>query len=359
MTHPKCFISYSWDSNDHKDWVRHLASELQRNGVVTYLDQWDVYPGMDLPEYMETRIRESNFVLLVCTPIFAQKANASRGGVGYEKNIVTGEIFEGAVSPKKFMPLLRKGSQTESLPSYLKSRVYIDFRNDATFANSMELLLRHVYESPKYVRHPLGSRPRLGPVGIEQPTDVKQPSMQLQLGNFKDLYEFACSVNGLNMDKMEAAEWAEAWMERFADKNFETFKEVYDKGGYAWLAVVYDSLGNRNLNSWGKNNTGDWSDSKATTLRVGHRVNLRAIGHCSVSSKLEYRFSLQRSGRSFQIHQDWLPDPDWTWVVENLDIGREVCVMISVRRKKDYYQFGDADDYTYAVYEVLPAISRR
>jgi len=83
---------------------------------------------MDVTNYMETCIRESDFVLLVCTPIFAQKANVGLGGVGYEKGIVTGEIFADAASPKKFVPLLRKGNPRDSLPSYLKSRVYIDFK---------------------------------------------------------------------------------------------------------------------------------------------------------------------------------------------------------------------------------------
>jgi hypothetical protein len=93
MATAKCFISYSWDPDPHKDWVRGLAEQLEKNGVETLLDQWDVRLGADLPLYMETSVREADFALLVCTPAFAQKANAGRGGVGYEKSIVTGEIF--------------------------------------------------------------------------------------------------------------------------------------------------------------------------------------------------------------------------------------------------------------------------
>ena len=63
MAAPRCFISYSWDNDEHKDWVRCLATELQRNGVETRLDQWDTHPGMDVTNYMETCIRESDFVL--------------------------------------------------------------------------------------------------------------------------------------------------------------------------------------------------------------------------------------------------------------------------------------------------------
>jgi len=159
MASPKCFISYSWDSDDHKDWVKQLATELQNKGVFTHLDQWDVHPGMDLTKYMETCIRESDFVLLICTPIFAQKANGGIGGVGYEKSIVTGEIFQEAASTKKFVPILRKGKKADSLPSYLKSRAYIDFRNDDKFVLNLDELLRHLHQSPKYERPSLGQKP--------------------------------------------------------------------------------------------------------------------------------------------------------------------------------------------------------
>ncbi len=41
---PVCGISYSWDSDDHKNWVRKLAESLQQNGVKARLDQWTVAP---------------------------------------------------------------------------------------------------------------------------------------------------------------------------------------------------------------------------------------------------------------------------------------------------------------------------
>ena len=159
MSEPRVFISYSWDSEEHKSWVRHLAEILQENGVRVLLDQWDTYPGMDLPRYMETSVREADFVLLICTPHFARKANSASGGVGYEKIIVTGEIFEGSTSQKKFVPIIRKGQPKESLPSYLKSKVYIDFSNDSKFEKSLEKTLRHLHHIPEYIPPQIGSKP--------------------------------------------------------------------------------------------------------------------------------------------------------------------------------------------------------
>ena len=119
MAVPTCFISYPWESEDHKGWVRHLAEELQKNGVWTHLDQWDVSPGSDLTGYMERSVRESDFVILICTPTFAQKADGGTGGVGYEKRVVTGEIFQNTGNPSKFVPALRSGAGHQALPSTL------------------------------------------------------------------------------------------------------------------------------------------------------------------------------------------------------------------------------------------------
>src|SRR5260370_24888633 len=128
-----CFISYSWESKEHSQWVMNLAQCPQTNGVYVHLDQWDLKPGMDLLQYMEQSIRDSNYVLLICTPTFAKKANRGLGGVGYEKNIVSGEIFTKRSIDTKFVPIIRMGAPESSLPSYLQSKVFVDFRESVVF----------------------------------------------------------------------------------------------------------------------------------------------------------------------------------------------------------------------------------
>ncbi|MCX6653731.1 MAG: ABC transporter substrate-binding protein [Candidatus Bathyarchaeota archaeon] len=111
---------------------------------------------------METCIRECNFILLICTPKFSEKANRGEGGVGYEKIIVTGEIFQGIRSPNKIVPIIRIGEPAISIPSYLKSRLYIDLRDDSNYNFKLEELLRHIFEEPKYVRPVVGLKPSFG-----------------------------------------------------------------------------------------------------------------------------------------------------------------------------------------------------
>jgi len=161
MNPPQCFISYSWDNEDHSKWVRFLGEKLVRNGVETLLDQWDGYPGMDLQHYMESSIRASDYVIIVCTPNYAGKANSSEGGVGYEKNIISGDLFN-RIGHKKYIPILRSGKDYSSLPTYLKSKLCIDFRKDSKFPEALDILLRHIYQKKKYSPPPLGEAPVFG-----------------------------------------------------------------------------------------------------------------------------------------------------------------------------------------------------
>lgn len=65
---PTAFVSYSWDDDAQRIWVAGLAARLRSNGVDVTLDQWNAVPGDQLPAFMERSIRESRFVLVICTP---------------------------------------------------------------------------------------------------------------------------------------------------------------------------------------------------------------------------------------------------------------------------------------------------
>ena len=244
MSVPRCFISYSWDSEDHREWVRGLAEDLQRNGVFVHLDQWDVGPGVDLTSYMEASIRDSDVVLLICTPRFAEKANLGHGGVGYEKGIVTGEIFSGVGKPTKFVPVLREGDMSNAIPSYLKSRVLVDFRSDRDRDKGLEELLRNIHRIPRHARPSLGQKPVFDRASAPSKTLDEQPVektsnvlssakttggvTRFDIEKFKELRDFAFSVNGLNLTKAEADAWAQARLDNPRPFDIARFKELRD-----------------------------------------------------------------------------------------------------------------------------------
>lgn len=164
---PRVFVSYSWESENHKDWVRKLAERLRSKGVDARLDQWFVRLGESFTQFMEVEVRESNFVLVVCTPTYARKSNDREGGVGYEQQIVSGELVAGAPR-SKFVPAIRFGQPDASLeragcrenercavPTHFLAARYVDFRDDLAFEDGVDELVNHMLSMP--VVPPIGS----------------------------------------------------------------------------------------------------------------------------------------------------------------------------------------------------------
>ncbi|MDE0553655.1 MAG: toll/interleukin-1 receptor domain-containing protein [Candidatus Poribacteria bacterium] len=132
MQPPKVFASYSHDSDEHKEWVLGLSCKLRENGVDVILDQWDLGAGDDITLFMENGVRDSNRVLVICTDTYVRKANAGEGGVGYERLIVTAQLAQD-LGTKKFIPIIRQSSTDEKTPTFLATRLYIDFADDSKF----------------------------------------------------------------------------------------------------------------------------------------------------------------------------------------------------------------------------------
>ena len=139
MNTPKAFISYSWDTDAHKQWVAKLATDLRRDGVEAILDQWAAVPGDQLTAFMEKEIRENDYVLIICTPNYCLKSDTRKGGVGYEGDIMTAEVLsEGNHS--KFIPILAQGTWNESAPTWLKGKYYVDLCSDDNYTANYSVL---------------------------------------------------------------------------------------------------------------------------------------------------------------------------------------------------------------------------
>lgn len=161
MNAPRVFVSYSREGREHEAWVLEFASSLRRNGVDSVLDQWDLKPGHDMTLFMESQIRDSDFVILVCTPTYAEKSNIASGGVGYEKNIISAEMLQSRDLRPKFIPVLREGNFDTALPTYLGSKFAIDFRSSRDQTEALGELLRAIHEVPPPSKPPLGPNPFL------------------------------------------------------------------------------------------------------------------------------------------------------------------------------------------------------
>lgn len=155
---PKVFVSYSHDSEHHKDWVLTLSSRLVSNGVDVVLDQWDLTLGSDLPRFMEMGLTKSQRVLAICTQKYVEKANAGKGGVGYEKMILTAQLMQD-VTNDRIIPVIQNNDFAQPVPTFLSSRVYIDFRDANLYEARYAELIRDVHNQQIKPRPPLGLNP--------------------------------------------------------------------------------------------------------------------------------------------------------------------------------------------------------
>lgn len=155
------FISYSWDTEEHKKWVLTLANKLVKEGVNVILDRYELRPGKSLPHFVETAIKRANRILIVFTPNYKLKAEKRAGGVGYEYSIMNSELYKNQTNNERIIPVLRNGNSTDSIPEFMQQYIHIDMRNDENYENSYTDLLREIYDEPEIVKPEIGTKRKL------------------------------------------------------------------------------------------------------------------------------------------------------------------------------------------------------
>ncbi|MDW5445184.1 toll/interleukin-1 receptor domain-containing protein [Polaromonas sp. SM01] len=194
MTAPIVFVSYSHDSQEHKQWVLDLATRLRSSGIDSILDQWDLGPGGDLPHFMEQSIARASRILMICTERYVQKANAGSGGVGYEKMIVTADLLR-KIDSSRVIPIVRQRGTT-TLPIFLASKFYIDLSTEDQFETGFDQLLRDLLNAPLFVKPPLGAAPLLPAAGTAKRTQPN-PLTQFMLA-ISHIYEGSFNSGGVD-----------------------------------------------------------------------------------------------------------------------------------------------------------------
>ncbi len=158
---PKVFISYSWSSPQHEEFVLNLATKLMADGVDVRLDKLDLKEGYDKYHFMEQMVTDDNIskVLIVCDAKYQEKVNSKIGGVGTESQIISSEVYAKA-KQEKFIPIIAEldSSGNPCVPIFLKSRIFIDLSSDEKFGDEYDKLLRSIYNRP------LNNKPLLGKV---------------------------------------------------------------------------------------------------------------------------------------------------------------------------------------------------
>ena len=158
MSSKKVFISYSHDNEDHKAWVRQVASLLLGKGIDVILDQWDLRAGEDIPQFVENSILSSDRVLLVCTEKYVEKANLREGGVGLEALVINSSLMED-LGTTKFIAVIKQPKEKPALPNLIKSRLYINLSDEKTFESEIDHLVHEIHEIGHVEKPRVGDNP--------------------------------------------------------------------------------------------------------------------------------------------------------------------------------------------------------
>jgi hypothetical protein len=154
----RVFITYSHDSEDHKNRVLKLSADLRDGGVDCHLDQYVLFPAVGWARWMNEQIELADFVLVICTEIYNRRAIGQESlgiglGASWEGLRISQEIFEKNGRNTKFIPVIVAESDAPHMPKFLApfSRFCV-----AT-PEGMENLYRFLTAQPAAVKPPLGS----------------------------------------------------------------------------------------------------------------------------------------------------------------------------------------------------------
>jgi TolB-like protein len=139
----KVFVSYSWDNDAHKTWVLNLAKRLDSKGVEIWIDRFNLKPGTEPTFFMEKAF-DADKIIVIMTPGYKLKADARSGGVGHEYSILTHEFYTGNSDRIKIIPILREGNIETSCPRFLRTRTYLDMRDDTKYRQHLQELINAI-----------------------------------------------------------------------------------------------------------------------------------------------------------------------------------------------------------------------
>jgi hypothetical protein len=175
MAAPRVFISYSHDSEVHREAVLQLAQQLRGWGVDVHLDRFATAPDAGWPRWMMAEVDTADFVILVCTPTYRRRFEgheaADKGkGVTFEGLLAIQHLYDANSLNNKFIPVVFTGVAETDIPLVL--RPYTRY----TLPDQFEPLYRHLTGQPEVVAAVLGPRKVLPPRGATDPAQTAATS---------------------------------------------------------------------------------------------------------------------------------------------------------------------------------------
>lgn len=128
------FISYSWENEEHNNWVVKLAAILIHNGIKTLIDRFEIFPGSNLEKFMKNGITKSRYVIAVISNGYIDKIN--KIGSGVSKEI---QLMNDYLDKEMIIPILKSNTDGR-LPDLFDGLYYMNFDKERFEPAIIELL---------------------------------------------------------------------------------------------------------------------------------------------------------------------------------------------------------------------------
>ncbi len=158
------FISYSHDSDAHRERVLGLSERLREDGITTILDQYvNGSPAEGWERWMMNGLDSSTFVLCVCTETYNHRflghEEFDQGkGVDWEGMLLTRKLYNSRSTSNKFIPVLFDNADKAFVPEPLGLTFYV-LDSEKNYQGLYDVLLDQSGIEPAIVGK-LKSRPR-------------------------------------------------------------------------------------------------------------------------------------------------------------------------------------------------------
>jgi hypothetical protein len=153
----KVLISYSHDSDEHRERVLALSNHLRADGIDCEIDQYDPAPNEGWPLWMLKHMQDANYVLLVCTETYQKRVEhreekGKGAGVKWEGMLLLNQLYRNESLNTKFIPIIFKPEDEAFVPD----AVFGFSRHDLSKSRAYDHLYRHIRGELGAEKPPLG-----------------------------------------------------------------------------------------------------------------------------------------------------------------------------------------------------------
>ncbi|ONI70519.1 hypothetical protein ALI144C_48660 [Actinosynnema sp. ALI-1.44] len=165
---PRVFVTYSHESEEHKDMVHRFASFLQEEvGVHITLDLWSDRGRIDWSLWAMKALKTADFVLVIASPEYRRRADGDAApdegrGAQFEAAMIRNELTRDLAEwTRRVLPVVLPGMSIDDIPTFLNA-----------YSTTRYVVSEFTVEGAEALLVPLTGQSRypVPPVGVFRPT---------------------------------------------------------------------------------------------------------------------------------------------------------------------------------------------